>query len=214
MMKRLIFLFMFLFILPLNANALVCDNKQEVKYQQLAQNISYSYDYKEENNKVSFSITFTNVNEKLYWKNLNTNQVYKYTGSEIVIGNIVDGKSYKYGAYTSELGCNGIKLFTYYINIPFYNPYYNDSLCKGVEEFKYCNKWFNKRISYEEFSKNVNEYKQSLEKEEVVDKEISINSFFDVLFNFYLKYYYIILPLIIISLLMYIRYHNKKNDLF
>ena len=214
MMKRLIFLFMFLFILPLNANALVCDNKQEVKYQQLAQNISYSYDYKEENNKVSFSITFTNVKEKLYLKNLDTNQVHKYTGSEIVIGNIVDGKSYKYGAYTSELGCNGIKLFTYYINIPFYNPYYNDSLCKGVEEFKYCNKWFNKRISYEEFSKNVNEYKQSLEKEEVVDKEISINSFFDVLFNFYLKYYYIILPLIIISLLMYIRYHNKKNDLF
>lgn len=214
MMKRIIFLFVLLFILPINVNALVCDNSNEVKYQQLAKNVSYSYDYSEENSKVTFKITFTNINDKLYLKNLDSKQTYNSINSELTINNVEDGRSYKYGVYTNELGCNGIKLYTYYINIPFYNPYYTNNLCKGIEDFKYCNKWFNKRITNEEFIKNVTEYKNGLNKQDVIDDKKNTSNYLNILFDFYIKYYYIILPLIIISLLIYIRYHNKKNDLF
>lgn len=200
-------------LVPITIKGAVCSNSEKVTYQSLAKNISMSYEYTEENENAQFYATFTNVPEGFYLKNLDTKETYYYTGSEMTIGGLEQGKKYRYGIYTTAFGCDSILLYTHYLNLPYYNPYYKDEICSGIENFKYCNKWINKKITYEEFKENVGKY---LNKNNNVEKEEKIEniSLFDILIDFYLKYYIFVLPIIIVIGIVIIRKYNKKQDLF
>lgn len=211
---RCTMLFILLFILsPITINGATCANSDKVKYQSLAKNISVSYDYIEENENTTFNATFTNIPESFYIKNLDTKQIYNYTGSEMVIGGLEQGKNYRYGIYTTNIGCDNTLLYTHYLNLPYYNPYYKDELCIGIENFKYCNKWIKKQVTYEEFRENVEKY---LEKNDSIQKEESIqnSNLFNKIVEIYLKYYILILPIVIIVGIIIIKRYNKKQDLF
>jgi len=214
MRKYILTLVLFLFICPNIANA--CSNSDEVKYQELAKNISYSYDYIEENGNISFNVTFSNINENLYLYDYTNDVVHDRIGDEMTLTGFSQGNSYKFGVYTSDIasGCVGNTMYIMYVNIPYYNPYYQDELCKGIEDYKFCNKWLNMNITYDTFKNNVLKYKESLTEEKKQNENQKVEGFFDKLVSFYVDYYYIILPLLIIISVVYIRIYNKKHDLF
>lgn len=205
-----------LFSICSKVSAAACPNSEKVTYQSLAKNITSSYEYIEETRK--FNIHFTNVDENLYIRELTSEKNYEYTGNEMVLSDFKPGKSYKFGIYTSDARCSGVNMYTIYVTLPYYNSFYQDELCSGIENYKYCKKFINKKITYSEFESYVTSYKESLNKESNEEIESSTSSLLDVLlddiFQFYLSYYYIILPIIIILSLLLRWYYNKKRDLF
>ena len=199
-----------------NVNAAACDNSLKVDYQNRAKNISYSYTYNDSNN--TFSMLFTNITDGLYLIDMDTMFEYKNNG-EITINNVGAGKSYRFGVFTSDANpCSGSSIYNIYITLPFFNPYYTDSLCDGINNYKYCKKFINKSVSYEEFKENVTNYKNSLNKDNKDTKEeiekTFIEKIFNKVFDLYLKYYFLILPFIIIITLLAIVRENKKDSLF
>lgn len=213
-MKKFLKIFILLIILfPINSKALVCSDKDKVYFQELAKNITTTYSYVEENNQAIFNITFSNIPEGFRIYDYTNKKEYGYTASEITLGGYQAGSSYRFDYYTNDILCQYSRLYSSYINLPFYNPYYNDSVCNGLN-YKYCNKWQKINMNYEEFLNDVNNYKKSLELDKKEENIEEIKGFFDNVIDFYTKYYYIILPIFIIIAISYIIYYNKKQDLF
>lgn len=213
-MKKILSIFiLFVILFPINSKALLCSDKEKVKFQELAKNITTTYDYIEKNNQATFNITFSNIPEGFRIYDYVNKKEYGYSASEIILSGFKSGRSYRFDYYTSDVLCQYDNLYTSYINLPYYNPYYKDSICNGLN-YKYCNKWQKIDMNYEEFVSNVNEYKKSLEIIDNTINEKEVKGFFDYIMEFYIKYYYIVLPLFIIVSISYIIYYNKKQDLF
>lgn len=211
-MRRYVTLFILLFMVSFNVKAAVCNNNDKVRYQEMAKNITYSYEYNDANN--TFNLIFTNISEELYLENLETEERYNYQGPELRIVNLIPGNSYKYNVSTGNVDCLNEDLYTVYVTLPYYNSFYNNELCNGIENYKYCKKFINKSVTYEEFVKNVTDYKNSLANNLEENPENNVSSIFKTMFNWFLKYYYIILPIVIVTLLLIIWIYNKKHDLF
>lgn len=216
---KCLFLTILLFIgCPKLTKALTCSNAEMVKYQELAKNVNTSYDYvehfSEQGSTVVFSIKLSNVQPGLMIKDIKNNATYRNIPSELTLNGYQYGKSYRFDIYINEGNCAGKLAYSKYVNLPFYNKYYKDELCKGIEEFRYCQKWTKFGISYYEFTQEVQKYKNNFKEEEKVNNSKKLDDVFKVVSDFYLQYYYIILPIIIIILSIIIYKHNKKDDLF
>ncbi len=212
--KLFVILVVFIFC-PKNVKALLCENIDKVRYQDLAKNISYSYDAVEKNGNVKFTVTFSNIPKQFAIKNVNRNEWYSYKGSELKISNLESNKNYRFDIYVeSDDGCDNISLYTFNINLPYYNKYYTDSLCKGIEQYKLCQKWVNTQYTYEEWKKQVNKYRDSLNERNKKEDEKNTKSWIEKIIELYGQTYYIILPLVIIIGGIIIYVYNKKRDLF
>lgn len=209
---RYLKIFIYLIILsPLCVKGLVCDNTAKVRLQKLAQNITTSYDYVEQNGTVTFNITFLNLNSELYLVDtVNEKDIY-YSDTSLTLNGFESGKNYKFKVRSTDPFCSGSVLYYIYVTTPYFNPYYNDPICEGVS-YKYCNKWQKNDLSYDEFIENVQNYK----KEIIVkpDNPKNTKGIFDYLIDFYVSYYYIVLPIIILSIIIYIVVARKKDSLF
>ena len=235
-MSKKILLFIGLFILlPMNAKAALCENKDMIAYQEQAKNISVTYEYEETDDDIIFNIKFSNVPMQFTVFDVDAFQNYFYKGdgedftyvdafgiqsyipveSEFVIPNVEKNKSYKFQIFVNDWSCRYNIMYTHYITIPPYNKYYKDSLCKGIEDYKLCNKWVNvSRYTYDEWKDEVNKY---INKKRIIPKEEEpeeIKGIFDYVIDFYLDYYYFILPIIIVLCIAGIVLYNKKHDLF
>lgn len=213
---RKLFIILVLFVVcPKNVKALLCENVDKVRYQDLAKNISYSYDAVEKNGNVKFTVTFSNIPEHFAIKNVNRNEWYSYKNSELKIANLESNKNYRFDIYVeSDDGCDNISLYTFNISLPYYNKYYTDSLCKGIEQYKLCQKWINAQYTYEEWKIQVNKYRDSLEQSRIPTEDENQQSWMEKIIEFYGKTYYIILPLIIGIGGLIIFVYNRKKDLF
>ena len=214
-MRYLKLILFMVILIPFSVDADICDYSEKVRLQTLAQNITYSYDYVEENGNVSFTITFNNMHSDLYLINSNNDSVFNYSGEELVLGGFKDNTSYKFEVRTNNIFCNSSALYYIYITTPTYNPYYSDPICVGIEEYKYCNKWQKNPYSYKQFIEHAEDYKNSLI--EQPKQEEVVKGIFDIIIDFYCKYYYIILPTVIVLGLIYIiilMIRRKRNDLF
>ena len=87
-------IFIYLIILsPLCVKGLVCDNTTKVRLQKLAQNITTSYDYVEQNGTVNFNITFLNLNSELYLVDtVNEKDIY-YSDTSLTLNGFESGKN-------------------------------------------------------------------------------------------------------------------------
>ena len=215
MYKKILFVICLFVLLPINAKALMCSNEKKSKFREQAKNIAVNYTYNETDSDITFNIKFDNIPSDFYIYDVNTGDVYYPDGaSSVLISNVQKNKSYKYWVYTTDALCEKETLYTHYITIPGYNRYYKDALCKGIEDYKLCNKWLSVNMSYEEWKKEVNKYIDSFKKdqdEEIVEVPKGV---FDYVFDFYADYYYFILPGIIILCVVGIIIYNKKHDLF
>lgn len=214
-MKRIVSCIMLLvLLLPFQIKAILCKNEDKVKFQTLANNITTSYIPIEENGNVSFQIVLSNINEGLIIKDIKNNVTYPYSGSELIIYNLSPNTSYRFDVYTNDLFCKRELLYSHYVNTPPYNPYYQDEVCKGMENNELCQKWTNMTLPYEEFKKRVEAAKQITTKpiEETPKKDVK--GIYDYILDFYLNYYYIVLPAFIVGGVFIIYRYNKKHDLF
>lgn len=203
---------LFIFI-PISAKALMCSNENKVNYSNMAQNIAVNYEYVEANDDVTFKIKFSNIPEGFLIHSYYEGKDYPYSGSELVIS-ANKGTSYTFNVYYPDSPCHLETLAKKYVNIPYYNKYYKDTLCSGIETYKLCDKWLNITYSYDEWSKQVNKYKDSLNIVEEPIKKEEVKGIFDYIIEFYLDYYYFILPGVIVICFVGIYIYNKKHDLF
>lgn len=177
-MKKIIYLIMFGIFLAtpsiVKADSYYkCDATDLTKLQKLATNIISSYDYIETfdaNNvygNVSFTVKLTNLNPKLYVVNKETRTRYNYTSNELVVSNLSPGQTLHYEIYANDYGCNGKYLMMIYVNIPQYNKYYVDDLCKNYQSYKLCNKWSKVDMPYDEFKIAVSKYSENKKNDKI-----------------------------------------------
>lgn len=211
-MKRyfLIFIMLFLFILPGKVNAL-CSDAEIIRLQNIAKNVQYSYEY--DYNKNKFIIIFNNLSKEIVLEDVSNKKRYN-TNDEIKINDVNSGM-HRYSIYAENKKCTNELLISKYITLPYYNVYYNLEFCKGIEEYSYCNKWLNNQISYDVWYSKVSEYKESKNDKKInkIEKETIIDKITNLIANIYINYYYIILPVIITVLCIIIYIKNKQNDL-
>lgn len=205
------------FLLPSSISASIfCTYDTKSYLKKMASNINLSYDYVEQEEKAIFKITFSNVYKEFYLKEVKTGQVYYPDTtkdlSEIEVNNYNSGKSYQFEVYTNRVDCEDEILATFYASLPYYNPYYKEDVCTNLN-YELCSKWSQHNLSKEQFIENVTKYKESLKQEEI-EIPLEEENKLPYLLEFYLNYYYIILPIIIIGLSYIIYLHNKKDSFF
>lgn len=200
--------------LPLQAKAIFCTNEKRTELQTLASNITTSYTYTEANGTITFQIRLSNIYNGFSIKDTKNDVTYPYRGSELVISDLKPNTNYRFDVYTNDISCDESVLYSHYVTTPHYNPYYSDPVCIGAENYSLCQKWSNVTISYEKFVQEVEEFKKEEEVPIIYEQEKSTKGIADYLLEFYLEYYYIILPVFIIGGCFIIYRYNKKNDLF
>jgi len=210
MKKKILLCSMFLlFILPVKADT--CSVTDKMKFKKMAGFIETTYYPYDEGNEVRFSLIINNVDDFTYYTN---KQLTATTGEygELRFSGLIPGESYTFYFYANSGNCLGTEIYNKTIVLPNYNKFYNDPVCNGKDEFYLCNKWKEHNLSYDEFVKQVNEYKP-VEKQNIEINEENVKSFWDILIEIYLKYYFVILIPIIIILISLIIYLRKKDDL-
>lgn len=213
-MKKII-LFIALLLIPLTVDAYYCNYDDYNKALKKAQNVNIMFSYEMVDNRPIFTIQIYNLDREQYIVDEKNEITYYYNDAVdgvITIKNVTEPMIYKYGVYSDENYCDLSALATLYVTIPTYNKYYSDSSCLGIENYKLCQKWSSIDMNYEEFKKNINNYKESLiKKGEVIEEYKSI---YEIIFAFYLKYYYIILPSIIVVGSILILIIKKRENKF
>lgn len=204
-----------LFVLyPKTVNA-SCSNEEMTKWKSLAQNVTISYDAVEKNGKVSFTITFSNMNKDLEIYDSSSQKMLTSTKNEFTITKNKDNQTYRFDIYTKHEYCGRVSLYTIYADIPAYNQYHNDMICDGVEEYALCKKWALIKYSYSEWKEKVQAYKDSLiPTEEETPIEAQKESLLEKIIDIYSDVYYIVLPIIIVVGMVTIYVYNKKRELF
>lgn len=171
--------------------------------------------------KKYFEFKLYNFDENIYITILNnkTNEstnIYYYDTTDnyysFIDDNIYEKEIYTITFYSNTDSCYGNKLLSKRVTKRVINKYYYDSVCKGIEDYKYCVPILNDtfKISEEKILKNINDYKESL-KSSVKDPEIKKFGINDIL-SLIKKYWYILVIILIITItIIVIVYINKKR---
>ncbi len=207
---RVVF-FIVLFAIPFTAEA-NCNYTEKVRLQKMVGNVSFGYRYKESKYSVVFEITVSNLTNEIYMVDRSTGKYYYSNNEDIILENYQNGETIRFDFYARNTDCTSDKLFTNYVTLPTYNPYYSSNICKGIEDFELCQKWLKHSMTYKEFLEGVTKY---LNKNETIIKPVVSEDEFnwDAIIEFWANYYiYILLSIIIIGgVILYL--HEKKSDL-
>lgn len=214
MIKKIKILLFLVFLMPIIVNA-ECSIEDEIRLENLSNNITSSYTFDEVNQ--TFTITFTNLNSDLLLKDIDNNKIYSLNG-ELSIKKTTSGEHQFYIFDKSE-ECSSIKLKVISVELPYYNKYYKNEKCNDFYDKYYCNKWLKTDVSYDEWKTNVDTYKtdKKEEKQETKTEEKVNNNLFDLIKKYILiasSYYYIILPAIIVIYIIAAYIKDKKDSLF
>lgn len=203
-----VFMLFLLIVLPIKVNA-ICDNSKKTELQKIAGNVTYGYDYIKESD--SFNITITNLNPNIYIDNNGT--IYRYSNSnELTIGGYKPGDSLRLYIYDTEY-CIPSALNILYINLPIKNKYYGTEVCSGFEEYSLCQMWTSNNLTENEIKSKLDSYKKNND-DNKNQNEIEVKNYaLQLLIDIYIKYYFIILPVIIIVCVYSMYRLSKKTSL-
>lgn len=209
-MKKLGIFILFMLLYIGKVDAYYCNYTDLANYKKIASNINYSYDYTMKGDTVEFNITLVNLSSEVYLKD-NSGNTYYYVSDEINV-TASSGENKVFYVYPTDSYCKNNYIYTIRIQLPTYNPYYKSELCTGIENYSLCQKWSTHNLTYEKFSSKIEEYKNSLKKdEEVIEKT---KTFLDYFVEYLLKYYFILLIIIILGCSYGIYKINKKSDIY
>ena len=144
-------------IFPMSVSA-ECSNAEKIRLSSLAQNISVTYDYVEVNGQVSFNIVLTNLQPGLIVKDVQNKIEYPYASNEIILYGYKPSTNYRFDIYSAT--CTS-RLYSHYVTLPGYNPYYNDPICIDVAH-SICQKWTSIKYDYNTFIQEVTKIKKHL----------------------------------------------------
>lgn len=206
----IVFLFVFV-IFPSNIKA-ICYNKDKTRFISIAGNISSTYVF--DDNSKTFNIIISNIYNGFIVKDVNKGIDHPYSNSELTFTGYLPGQSYRFDIFTSDVSCSDVTLKSLYITLPLYNPNYADPLCSGLENYGICQKWGKYISDHDEFEKQINQLNKEDIKQTMEETSEEYLGVFDHLARFFVKSYYVILPIIIVVCLMGIYQLNKKDRLF
>ena len=215
-MKKIITILVLILLIPtVKVKALSCSYNELANLKKLASNVNISYDYIEQGNNVTFTVTLNNLNEKIYFVDMTDYRTYNYENDEITISGYRSGETVKYVFYATDSNCSKEALYTTRVSFPSYNPYYKDEVCKGIENYSLCQKWSSQPLSYENFLKKVNEYKEGLNQDDNEEQTPTVNevSWIQLIVNFLLDYYIIIVVILALGLVG-LYFLSKKDDVY
>jgi len=163
------------FILLFSPYVYACDSGIKSTQKILASNVNFDLDYRINSNKATFSLTVTGLNDNLYITDEKGKVYYGNKDGILIINNLSSGKN-KYYIYSKAYSfCSFGTLLTRTVNVPTYNPYYDDELCNNHKSSDLCSRWNNLNLTYDEFKKailKIEKEQQSDKKDDVVeDKE-------------------------------------------
>ena len=102
-------------------------------------------------------------------------------------------------------------IFSNYVTLPSYNRFYKNTLCEGIENFDYCQKWFKHNMTYKEFYEGIIAYKNQRTSQVEIPEE---KKEWDILIiEFWGKYYLFILLGIIAICMIIMYFYDRKNTL-
>ncbi len=207
-MKRSL-LFLLFVLIPIKVNA-TCDSAQISRLSNNINNININYEYNY--NTKDFTITFTNLTPEFVVRDLNTNIDY-VEDIELQLNNMKSGNQ---RFEITSIECRNSVSKTKYIKLPYYNTYHDQRYCNDKSDFEYCDKWIKDLFSESTFETKIIEYnqKQNEKKEiEVIEDKTTLDIISDFLLNVYVRFYYILLPLMIIGSMVVIYKINKKDTI-
>ncbi len=214
-MRKIKYLVLFLFLLPFNVFA-DCSNQEVVRYKKLATNVNYSIEsIQNESGEETgtFNIIFTNLVEGLYVSNSFQYRDYKPNNGVATVSGYYGGVNNHFAIRNSK--CPKVNLITMDVKLPIYNSYYKEDICKDYQNAPVCQKWVTMTVDEEAIQNYID--KNTIKKEEVINKK-DVKGIFDYVFDYYVKYYYIAIPITIVILvliiLIYKVYKRKKESLF
>lgn len=189
-MKKLTYLLFLLLIIPIKVGAIHevidsrCTNSLKTILRNEGQEVSYRFSKVKNGEDVTYTIYFYNLSENMYMTDSSGNI---YTSSKIE--KLTPGSSFIINLYASnKTYCEGYKIYSKTIIVPYYNPYFGSDLCKGYENYSLCKENVNVTVSQEEFEKKLNSYKESLREEVNINNEEENNEF--SLYEFIMRYKY------------------------
>lgn len=193
-----------LLLIPLSVKA-ACTSTELSTYKSLSSQVSTYYDYNEQTNK--FKITVYNISDKLKIKQNDNEYFGNGVIGETTIENLDPGQNITLGIHPKTGECEQLRIQTLYVNLPYYNEYYKDEICKNNTN-TLCSKWANtKNYTYEQFKNEVTKTVKQKEETKEPEPEIKKYTFLEFLGDFYIP----ILLLIIISGSIAIYYLDKKS---
>ncbi len=214
MKKRLSCLFILLGVIffGVNVHAASC-SAEELKNMKLeAQNIEFKYELVLKNYANSadedygYDVILTGINDRFYFLAGNYDYLVDYSKAvdgSITISNVFNDGGYKskikvYGSSKSE--CKDELVRTIYITFPYYNSYSTRKECKGLEEYKICQKTTNTtNIKEQQFLEQIENAKkiEKSKKEKQEPKQKEEKNIFVEFFNYYSKNKIYTIPLTI-----------------
>ncbi len=209
-MKKIIFVFLLFMFMPSMKAA--CDYQTLADLKKVANNVSFTYDYKIKNDDATFKIRIANLFSNIYIQDSISNRTYRNEGSSDIVTKSYDsGLTLRFDIYASKGDCRDSLLTSKYVKLPYYNKYYSDAVCKGVSNYSLCERWSQVNLDYSTFYQSVLNYKKRVSEEQVTKEEEKSETIFDSLADFWVKYYYVFLPLIIIICIVVIVRTIKKD---
>ncbi len=202
--KYLIFTLVCTFIFPMISHG-ECNYQRQAELSRIASNVKINYNYTlNETNNLQFVINITNLTDDIYLKQDDLN-IITGTGEKQI--NVGYASSIKYDIYSNDSSCKDEFLLTKYITIPTVNTLADTDLCKNNSNFKYCQRWGNYSISYNELLNQFNLYKKNLEK-----KSDSKNNTFQILIDYFNnnKFMIAFFGIVILCTIIYYIFNKKK----
>lgn len=192
--KYFSFIILCMCVFPLYAHA-DCDYTRKAELNRLASNVQLSYGYVLNGENVpEFTVNLTNVVNDIYVVDNFGNTFYNDSAVKYTFGTNIT-----YTFYSRSNDCSNEMLFTKYLNLPTFNSYFNDPLCKNSTS-EYCELWTDtSELTYDDFEDNI----QATTQEETKNKKSTSDSN-DMFFQIFL-----ISAVAIICLTMIIIYFKR-----
>ena len=212
-MKKYYFVIVFLlvlFVIPFRVKA-ACSYSDKVKFQKIAGNVNFSYNYVDTQYSVIFNITVSNLKNDIYMVDTSTGRTYYSNNEDFIIEGYKPGDTIRFDFYIKDSSCMSQTIFSNYVTLPSYNRFYKNTLCEGIENFDYCQKWFKHNMTYKEFYEGIIAYKNQRTSQVEIPEE---KKEWDILIiEFWGKYYLFILLGIIAICMIIMYFYDRKNTL-
>lgn len=213
-MGRLKYIVFIVFLISLfvgEVDADVCDNDDMARLKEIAKLVTVTSDYIEEYEKTDnygvYNVGVHGLTNEIYGELISSSSItsFNYDDSDSngdVEKEIISGK-YKLYLYSSN--CDNTLLRKVEVVLPVYNFFSTYDECKGINEndLKVCNKFLDENITYEDFIKNINEYKNKIDKNKGAKEESLITKY---------KYVFIIVGVVFVITIIFILIRNHKRN--
>lgn len=170
--KKYLILTAMLSLLCINKTYAACTQEEINEFKKIEDEYKITYEFNLATK--DYNVTIYNPYPDMYGyipdEKIDLTKYISYTEKSITIGEVKPGK-YEFKIISVTTECKNLK--TLKVSLSNYNAYYNDPMCKGIEEFYLCQPTYDKKIDRETFESRVNTYKntKSNKKEENIQQE-------------------------------------------